>query len=103
MRKGFGNRNFDIHTPILYEKQKFIALEQEEWGYEHIIKSLYCNRWGVQGEEMKDLKFSRPFKREEIRQAIQGKLWFSISENGTNDAMKDVLQELYHNPSKYEV
>ena len=103
MSKGYGNRNFDIHTPILFEKEKFVQLEAENWSLEHIIKSLYCNRWGIEGEEMRDLKFGKPFRREEIRAAIQNRLWFSISEHGTNDAMKDILAELYPEKSKYEI
>ena len=56
-----------------------------------------------EGEDMKDLKFGRPFKREEIRQAIEGRLFFSMSEGGTNEAIRDILQELYSEPSKYEI
>lgn len=100
--KGYGNLNFDIHTPILYNKAEFIDLENEDWTREHIVKSLYCNRWGKPGVQMKDLKFKRPFRREEIRSAIQDRMWFSICETGTNDAMMDVLQELYPEKSSFE-
>lgn len=101
--RGYGNLNFDIHTPILYKKQEFIELENEDWAREHIIKSLYCNRWGKPGVEMKDLKFSSPKRRDEIRQAIEGRTWFSISETGTNEAMMAVLDELYPEKSIFEV
>lgn len=101
--QGWTNYHYDIHTPILFEKNKFIELENEDWKKEMILKSLYCNKYGIKGEEMKDLKIGKPLKREDIRKAIAGRLFFSISENGTNDAVKDILAELYPEPSKYEV
>ena len=100
---GYPNLHYDIHTPIIFEKEKFIELENEDWTKEHLIKSLYCNKWGVKGEDMKDLKFGKPFRREEIRKAIEGRLFFSTSENGTNESMMDVLSELYPEKSKWEI
>lgn len=101
---GYPIEHYDIHTPILYEKDKFITLANDEWDKaEKIIKSLYCNKHRVKGEEMKDLKFARPFTRTEIRKAITGRMWFSICEHGTNDSMKEVLQELYSEKSKFEI
>lgn len=94
--------HFDIHVPILYEKEKMMMLLKIDWSRDHIIKSLYCNTNYIKGEEMRDLKFSRPFRREEIRKAIEGRMFFSISEYGTNDSMKDILQELFPEPSRYE-
>lgn len=101
--KGWGQDNFDIHVPILYEKEKFKQLAGEDWSKEHIIKSLYCNKHSIKGEEMKDLVIRKPMRREEIRQAIEGRLFFSINEAGTNEAMKTVLGELWPDPSKYEL
>lgn len=99
---GQTNFHFDIHIPILFEKAKFATLEEDDWSRDHVIKSLYGNKFGIRGDEMRDLKFGRPFRREEIRKAIEGRVFFSISEHGTNEAMKDVLGELYPVPSKYE-
>lgn len=101
--KGWTDFNFDIHVPIVFEKSKFTQLENENWNQEHIIKSLYCNKFGVEKEEMQDVKFGRPFRDSEIRSVINGRMFFSISENGTNGAIKQVLQELYPDSSKYEL
>jgi len=101
--QGYSNYNYDIHVPIIFEKEKFIELENEDWAQEHLIKSLYCNRWAVKGEDMKDLKFGKPFSREQIRKAIDGRIFFSVSEFGTNESMNDVLNELFPDKSKYEV
>jgi hypothetical protein len=100
--QGYPNLHYDIHVPIVFEKYKFILLQEENWEQEHLIKSLYCNKYAVKGEDMKDLKFGKPFKREEIRKAIEGRTFFSISEPGTNESMMDVLNNLYPDKSKWE-
>lgn len=100
--KGYGGKNFDIHVPILYGKKEFAELENEDWNQEHIIKSLYCNRLHIEGEQMRDLKFSIPKRYEEIKAAIKDRLFFSLSEHGANEAMKRVLNELYPEKSKFE-
>jgi len=93
---------YDMHTPIPYEKMKFAQLADEDWSNDLIIKSLYCNKNGVKGEEMKHLKFLDPLKKEQIEKAIEGRLFFSLYDSAINESMKGVLQELYSEPSKYE-
>lgn len=102
-QKGYGNRHFDIHVPMLMEKEKVRLLEGEDWKREHIIKSLYGNKFGLAGEEMRDLKFNKAFPRDEIMKAIDGRLFFSYGERGCKMAMKGVLQELYPEKSKFEI
>lgn len=101
--KGWGISNFDIHVPIPYEKQKFASLGQENWDQCHVIKSLYCNKHGIEGEEMKDLVIGKPLKRDEILNAITGRTFFSINEQGTNEQVRNILKELYPEKSKHEV
>jgi hypothetical protein len=102
-KKNSPTRHYDIHVPILYNKERFMQLMQVDWERDHIIKSLYGNLNHLEGEEMRDLKFGRPFTRQEIRAAISGRKFFSISENGTNDGMKEILQQLFPEPSRYEI
>lgn len=102
-KKGYPDKHFDIHVPILYEKEKYLQLLQVDWERDHIIKSLYCNSNHIEGEPMRDLKFGRPFTRPEIKKAIDGRMFFSISEQGTNDGIKELLQELYPEKSIYEL
>lgn len=100
--KSYSNFHFDIHVPIVFEKSKFSELETVNWGRDHVIKSLYCNKFAVEKEELKDINFGKPFTREEIRKVIEGRLFFSFNEHAGNDSMKDVLKELYPEQSKYE-
>jgi hypothetical protein len=100
--KGHPEDNYDIHTPILYEKMKFAELADEDWSKDLVIKSLYCNKNGVKGEEMRHLKFLDPLKKEQIEKAIEERLFFSTHDNAINESMRAVLQELFPEPSKFE-
>lgn len=97
---------FDIHTPIVYDKKLFLEVNAEvNWarpmGY--VIKSLYCNKIGIDGMEMRDLKLKGPMKYGELRRKIQGRHVFSISDSAINKDFECLMSELYPNPSKYEV
>lgn len=102
-KRGWDNKHFDIHVPIKMEKEKVLGLLDEDWSRDYIIKSLYGNKYAIPSEEMRDLKFARSFRREEILNAIDGRMFFSISDNAINEAMKTVLSELYPEPSKWEI
>lgn len=55
-------KHFDIHTPILYNKEFFLkfvsSLNWEKQSY--IIKSLYANSLKIEGTEEKDHKLNAP-------------------------------------------
>lgn len=97
--------DFDIHCPIIYNKEKFKKSFPEKWpehGYG--IKSMYCAVNEIEGEEIEDLKFKEPLMKESIYQALEDRSWFSIGDRCLKSgAMKEVLGELYPNKSKYEM
>jgi hypothetical protein len=94
--------NYDIHVPIVYDKNRFLDLLAVDWRRDHVIKSLYCNLNKVTGEPMRDLKFVKTMRKEDIYKAIEGRQFFSVNDHCLNQAMFDVLAELYPKPSKYE-
>jgi hypothetical protein len=55
-------KNFDIHTPILYNKELFLKFVSSlNWETEtYIIKSLYANSLKVEGVEEPDHKINHP-------------------------------------------
>jgi hypothetical protein len=54
-------KHFDIHTPILYNKQEFKKnVSSLDWKEGYIIKSLYANSLKIEGVEMKDNKINHP-------------------------------------------
>lgn len=89
--------NFDIHTPIIFEKDKFCTLNPRK---ETCIKSLYCATYEIKGEYMDDLKINGTHTLTELRNVIQDRLFFSTG-HLFNPTM-DLLKELYPNPSRFE-
>jgi hypothetical protein len=94
--------NFDIHTPIIYNKAKFRTLFTGKEN-EICIKSYYCNSLQLDGEFMDDCKIDQLLSKEGIYEVINGKMFFSTGSNGIREPMKIVLEELYPNKSRWEV
>lgn len=98
--------NYDTHCPILFNKEKFLnTVAVADWSkwYGYCVKTVYCVLNGIEGEYVDDLKIRMPLKADEIKRLIASRTWFSIGDRCfTDNGMKDVLQELYPKPSKYE-
>lgn len=60
--QGLPTKHFDIHTPILYNKEKFLNLVSAlDWNQKtYIIKSLYANSLKIEGEQIEDHKYNNP-------------------------------------------
>lgn len=95
---------FDTHTPIIYNKEVFNKLAAKyDWQTKNfLIKSLYCNLLCDPGVEMADCKISGPMRYNQIKEKINGSLFFSTSPQAVSDDMVEVLRELYPEKSKYE-
>lgn len=95
---------FDVHCPIVYNKQGIQELRKYNWGIRggYVIKSLYGNTHKLQGVEMTDLKLKTPTDEEAIKQRIAGRNVFSIADTAINTNLLNVLNELYPYKSKYE-
>ena len=98
-------KNFDTHTPILYNKKKFSEkLDIYNWDIPHAytIKSLYCNVLDIPGEYEPDGKIRRAKDTSMIDLYLRSKKVFSIDDTALNKDMKNYLERLYPNKSKYE-
>lgn len=101
--------DFDVHCPVVYNqhifKKVFEDLKWPEYGY--AIKTVYCNNMidTTNWVPCEDLKFiERITQKESIYHALEGRQWFSIGDRALKDGkMQEVLQELYPEPSKYEL
>ncbi len=67
-----------------------------------IIKSMYCNYHTIIGEEISDCKVHNQKSVQLVRLFMQGKLCLSNSQYSLRVVLP-VLQELFPNPSKYEL
>lgn len=99
--------NYDIHTPIIFNKQLFkeIFTPQQQ---ELCIKSLYCNLMPIdinkdynKFEFMEDCKIVGHFSKEEVKKKIEGRLFFST--NAICNETVEVLEELFPEKSKFEL
>lgn len=105
LNNGKGIKHFDIHCPIVYNKDKFKkCMNTFDWkvrsGY--IIKSLYCNIYEIEGEEMKDCKFIADIDQLSLQSQLVGRHVFSCGDLGF-PASEKYLKTIYSKKSKYEL
>lgn len=98
-------RHFDIHVPILYNAKRFQALRvhwqaSSEMYEGMVVKSLYANMYGIQGQRTSDVKIShlgRQMDRIKMREV------FSYSDAGFRSGVKAYAQRMFPAPSKWEL
>lgn len=93
--QGLPTNHFDIHTPILYNKEKFINLVSAlDWNQKtYIIKSLYANSLKIEGEQIEDHKYNNPPTKDVGVYSTYPNLRASVTR---------FLTEQFPKPSKYE-
>lgn len=104
--KGLPLINFNGHSPIVYHKELFIdIMGRYNWegpkGY--ISKSLYCNTLKIPGEFLKDIKIFTPKTKTAIMRKIDNSPMLSTDAPAINARMREVFEELYPKPSRWEL
>jgi len=104
--KGLSHDNFDLHYPMIFNKNFYPAIMdsfnwKEPRGF--VVKSLYANSMKIKGERSPDLKINERLSYQRIFERLRGRKWFSISNQGLSGEFKKFLAEFYPNPSKFEV
>lgn len=95
--------NYDIHAPVIINKEAFGAANFGGWNKDVIIKSTYCSQANLMPDEyMEDLKFRSISTPQEIRAAINGRLFFSTDSYTLQINMPQVLRELFPGKSRFE-
>lgn len=89
---------FDIHTPIIYERQPFIEnvvnLDWKKYKEGFVIKSLYSNALKIEGTEQRDYKSKNP--------PVHPINIFSSTNAKPRASVQRFLLERFPNKSKYE-
>lgn len=98
--KGKDIKHFDIHVPIIYERDKFRALEV--FSSECIVKSMYANFHEVPGVAMPDTKINSQQSTIGVKERIKDKIVFSTGPAGLKFVLP-VLQDLFPKKSRYEL
>ena len=103
--RGYQTVNFDIHTPIRYNKNKFEKIMlRHDWtisnGY--VIKSLYANSTGQDPVYIDDFKIGPGKKPNVIEELMTSRHIFSISDKSW-DSVRPFLERLFPEKSLYEI
>lgn len=102
---GEDKKNFDIHCPIVYNKEKFtLLLGKSDWStrFGFLIKSLYCYRAEIAGVPNKDIRIQSKMNYIDIALEIRNNGWFSINDRAFEGDIKFFLKNVYGEKSSYE-
>lgn len=96
---GKSKKHFDVHVPIIYNKIVFEKVMSDyDWrrsvsGF--IIKSLYCNTVGIEGDQLNDMMIGfHVLTKEALHSMIEDRFVFAYNEEGINDVLMEVLEEV---------
>lgn len=102
--------NFDIHYPMIINKQKFLELHTEynerwrEYGDKLLVKSLYGNLQEIKNVyAIEDCKIKDIQSTNYVRAFINNKWMFSTGDKCLTEPVKQLIQEMYPDKSKYEL
>jgi len=99
--------HYDVHTPIIYNTKKFLALEPVWWisrsyQFGFVVKSIYSNTYKVKKQlyhdvKLNHLKSARDFER------VAGTCIFSCSDQGWMKGVANYVKSKFKTKSKYEI
>lgn len=98
--------NFDIHTPILFDKMAYPdIMDFYDWkgtarGF--VVKSLYANTLRLTPNRISDVKLNDRYEMPVLVDKLRGRSWFSVGNGGLSNRFKNLLSELYPKPSRWE-
>ncbi len=93
-------RDFEIHVPMIYDRmQLYHVIGKYDFTQKStpLMRSIYCNTLGIEGERLTDLKFDSPVKVPEIETRLGDRWCFSIGDGAfmANSEMKSYLKGRY--------
>lgn len=107
LQRGFENRNFDVHFPIVFDKTLYPkVMDEYDWRGEprgFVVKSLYANTLELPYEVTTDIKLNGRLTLPQLVERLRGRPWWSVSSAALNLTLKDLFQHLYPNPSRFEL
>jgi hypothetical protein len=98
--------HFDLHCPIIYDKFKFKKMvDHYNWNIPHgyIVKSMYCNHFGITGVQREDHKINYPYRANMLDDMNYNKEMFSISDKALTHSMKAYIMKKYPEKSTFEI
>lgn len=108
---GKPTKDFSLHCPITYNRQKFYEFYEKFKEYNDIYskefglsaRNAYANNLEIVGEYLPDVKINRILTKRDIELKIEGRNVFSIGNNIISGGIVEFLDENYPNKSKWEI
>jgi hypothetical protein len=93
---------FDVHCPIIYNKDKFMELAPL-WGKErnYVVKSVYCNWHGLDGPHYRDHKLKKLADSHDLSRITENEV-FSVYDCAMVRGVIQFLCEKFPEPSRFE-
>lgn len=97
---GFPTLNYAIHAPSYINCQCFLRMVRILGDHDYQWESGYFNIWAENPVHIDDLEnysicFDRPLKESLIRVTTRDIMFFSVTENGVTEAMKNFIMERF--------
>lgn len=104
-RAGYPTVNYEAHTPVRFQREKYLALESEFNFFEEVglcYISLYLNRYGVLNPlPMRRIKAT--FESPKVDpEALAGKLFAGFSDGGVEGGILSILRARFPERSRFE-
>jgi hypothetical protein len=101
-------KNYDIHTPIIYSREKILALSDILGKFPihgYCIKTMYCYLVGDLKEDflIPDLKIKKATDKEKFLADIENRHIFSCGDSAWQTKFKIYMNRLYQQKSKFEL
>lgn len=103
--RNFPDRNFDTHTPIIYNRSTFLNTFSDvdfETPYGFGIKTLYSSFNNVNPVFMEDMKISKKITLEEARDLCKDRSIVSCTDAAIKTGLGEYLKEIFNKKSSYE-
>jgi hypothetical protein len=106
LSQGKSANNFDMHCPIIYNSEKFLALAPA-WEYSKttiglVVKSTYANMYGIPGTLYRDVKLKELISQNDYYR-INSVDCFSIYDQAWNRGVKSYLERTFTEKSPWEL
>lgn len=102
---GFPTLSYEAHTPVVFNKEKYLQLDQEFNFYGYPVGlcyiSMYYNRYRIPATH-KQANVKATFQGKADKAALVGKTFIGYNNGGVEGGVLDILRERFPMPSKYE-
>lgn len=102
---GFPTLSYEAHTPIVFNKEKYLQIDREFNYYGNpnglCYISMYYNRYRIPATH-KQAAVKATFHGKADKAATAGKMFIGYNNGGVEGGVLDILRERFPMPSKYE-